>query len=84
MEWSCWGSPLLHQVDKGVLSGGKLSTVHFTPLQTAFMKDFKCPTSLFCASTIGKGIDIINKTNSRSWEIIGVADFDKVSIVKKE
>jgi hypothetical protein len=69
MEWSCWGSPLLHQVNKGVLSGSKLSTVHVTPLQTAFMQDFKRLTSLFCASTIGKAIDIINKTNSRNWEI---------------
>jgi hypothetical protein len=64
--------------------GGKLSTVHVTPPHTAFKKDLKRLTSLFWAFTIGKGIDIINKTNSRSREIIGDADFDKVSIVEDE
>jgi hypothetical protein len=84
MKWGSGGAPRLHQVDTGLLFGGKLSTMHVTPLQTAFMKDFKCLTSLFCAFTIGKRVEIINKTNSRSREIIRVAYFNKVSIVEKK
>jgi hypothetical protein len=75
---------LLHQVNKGVLFGSKLSTMHVTPHQTVFMKYFKRLTILFCAFTIGKGIDIIKKTNSRSKEIIRVANFDKVGIVEEK
>jgi hypothetical protein len=48
------------------------------------MEDFKRFTSLFCAFTKGKGVHIINKTNSRSRKVVGVADFNKVSIVEKE
>jgi hypothetical protein len=71
-------------VNKGILSGGKLSTMHITPLQAAFMKDFKRLKSLFCAFIKGNRIDIVNKTHSRSRKVVRTAGFNKVSIVKKE
>jgi hypothetical protein len=82
MKWGGGGASLLHLVDKGVFSGGKLSTMHVTPLQTVFMKDFKRFTSLFCAFAKGKGVEIIHKTNSRSRKVRRVADSNQISIIE--
>jgi hypothetical protein len=84
MKGSSGDAPLLHQVDKGILCGGKFSTMHITPLQATFMKNFKGLTSLFYAFTKGKGVDIIHKTNSTSRKVIRIANSNQISIIEKE
>jgi hypothetical protein len=71
-------APLLHQVDNRVFCGGKLSTIHITPLQATLMKNFKRIVCLLYAFTKCKRVDILYKTNSRSRKVIRVANLNQI------
>ncbi len=58
--------------------------MHITLLQAMFMKYFKHLRNYFYAFTKGKGVDIMHKTNSRSRKVIRIANYNQISIVKKE
>jgi hypothetical protein len=83
MKCGSAGAPLLHQVDKGGFSGGICSTMHITSRQAAVMRNFEHVTSLVYVYTRGKGVDIVNKINTRSRKVIRIANFNQISILKK-
>ena len=77
-------SLFLREVNKDIFVGGKRSTVHVSPCQTATMNVFQNGTGLLLALPKSQNICIINKTNTSSGEVRGVANVNKISIVKKE
>jgi hypothetical protein len=71
-------------VNKDVFVGGKGSTMHVSPCQTATVNLFQNGTGLLSALPKSQNICIINKTNTSSREIRGVADINQIGIVEKE
>jgi hypothetical protein len=71
-------------VNKDIFVGGKGSTMHVFPCQTATVNRFQNRTGLLSALPKSQNICIINKTNTSSREIRGVAYINQISIVKKE
>ncbi len=74
----------LGEVNKDIFVGGKGSTMHVSPCQTATMNVFQNRTGLLSALPKSQNICIINKTNTSGRKIRGVANINEISIVEKE
>ncbi len=74
----------LREVNKDIFVEGKGSTMHVSPCQTAAVNLFQNRTGLLSALPKSQNICVINETNTSSRKVRGVANVNKISILKKK
>ncbi len=76
--------PCLSEVHENILLWGKRGPMPPGPLQAALMDHLQHSAVLLHRFVECQVVHIVNKAGPRGWESQGVADFDKVGIVKEE